>query len=101
MPKEIKLSLNKVGPIELILIPHRILIKCIVNAKSNASKQRLVFAATQSMCEQMKRLHVRGYVYPRDDKKHNYKEKSTSEYIWEGIKGYFNGNKIKKSESKD
>ena len=78
-------SFQKVGPIELILIPGRIQTRCILNARSDIAKQRLVLAAMLAAYEDMKRIHVPAYKYPRDDKKHNYKEKST----WQFVKEFF------------
>lgn len=85
--KKLLKSLNKVGTIEIWLIPHRISSKCILNAKSDLSKKRLVQAAIWSENEIMKRLHVPGYEYPSEDKKHNYK-KPTSTFC-NFIEGFF------------
>jgi len=79
-----RISLNeKIGPIELILIPHRIMNRCIVHAKTDEAKSRLVFIAEQAGMETIKRHWVPGYKYPVEDKKHGFPIKDKKE-------GWFN-----------
>lgn len=72
---------RKVGPIELLLIPHRIERRCITRAKTDEAKQRLVSLAREIAYEDMKRLHVRAYDYPRQ-----FKEKTLGEWFIEKVK---------------
>ena len=80
-------SINKkVGPIELLLIPHRIEKRCITYAKTDEAKQRLVGLVTTIAQEDMARLHVRAYPRPVYDRKHNYREKTLGEWFMEKVK---------------
>ena len=42
---------NKINPIELVLLPHVIQTKCILNAKTNSCKERLVLTAVMAAYE--------------------------------------------------
>jgi hypothetical protein len=88
--KKISDGLNKkVNSIELTLIPHRIKSNCIIKAKTNQSKEKLVEVAVQAAFEQSKRTHVYGYEY-FVDKKNNHKDQGFFALLWDEIKGLFN-----------
>lgn len=58
-------SLRKVSPVELILIPHRITTKCIIAAKSNKAKEILC-----SLIADASHLsHNKEYLQKHEDKK--------------------------------
>jgi len=75
-------SVKKLGPIEIILAPHRIANKCIVHARTAEAKSRLVQAVEILKCEDMKRHLLPGYDYPVEDKKHGYKPESSGLLSW-------------------
>lgn len=79
--KKLRLSFNKVGPIEIAMIQRRV-ISNIVKAKTNIAKQTLVYVGIEAMCEMMRRIYVRKYENHKEDKKLNYKPMT----FWERIK---------------
>lgn len=55
------MKFNHINGSKMYLIPFHISKRCIVNAKTDECKARLVKAAELSAVEYMKRLHVKGY----------------------------------------
>lgn len=78
-------SVNKIGPIEILRAPSRIARECVINAKTDEARSRLVQTTEILAIEHMKRLHVRGYEYPRDDKKYDYKAPTMGEWFKNSI----------------
>jgi hypothetical protein len=67
-------SLSKLEPYEMILVPHRIGHRCILAAKTNIAKQRLVEAAVWITTEDMRRMwmrETRRFMQPRPLKKNS------------------------------
>lgn len=55
------MKFNHIDGKGMLLIPFHISKRCIVNAKTDECKARLVKAAELSAVEYMKRMHVKGY----------------------------------------
>lgn len=75
-------SLKKVSQIEIFMIRRRIQNSCILNAKTNEAKLRLVNIAIESTIEDMNRLY--GVTFKVKDKKYY------SKIIWKKIKEFLN-----------
>lgn len=75
-------SLKKVGIIEIFMIRRRIQNSCILNAKTDEAKLRLVNIAIESTIEDMNRLYGHNDII---------KTNKYSKLIWKKIKDFLNG----------
>lgn len=58
---KIRKRLIHIDGVRLILIPHKIQHRCIIKARTDKAKQRLIHATTMAVYEEMRRLHIPWY----------------------------------------
>jgi len=54
-------TFKDLSSIDLLLLPHKVKTRCILKAKTDEAKRRLVLLVILAVTEDVKRIFIRGY----------------------------------------